>query len=115
MFLFASDLSERRDDVSSYFVFSLLWWRLLHKTGLVGQMRGAVLHPGDARLGIGRRGPVSVRQGLVLAGAVEADQIRGTRRLDAAFPGQTPQHLLVILAAVPADQAAQRGIGRLGR
>jgi hypothetical protein len=32
MFLFASDLSERRDDVSSYFVFSLLWWRLLHKT-----------------------------------------------------------------------------------
>src|SRR4051794_30110045 len=33
MFLFASDLSERRDDVSSYFVFSLLWWRLLHKTG----------------------------------------------------------------------------------
>ena len=78
-------------------------------------MRGAVLHPGDARLGIGRGCPVSVRQGLALAGAVEADQILGTRRLDAAFPGQTPQHLLVILAAVPADQAAQRGIGLLGR
>jgi hypothetical protein len=38
MFLFASDLSERRDDVSSYFVFSLLWWRLLHKTAKFGQL-----------------------------------------------------------------------------
>ena len=30
-------------------------------------------------------------------------------------PGQTAQHLLVILAGVPAHQAAQRGIGLLGR
>jgi len=35
MFLFVSGLSERRDDVSAYFVFSLLWWRLLHKTGKI--------------------------------------------------------------------------------
>ena len=82
---------------------------------LVGKVRGAVLHPGDARLGIGRRRPVGVRQGLVLAGAVEADQILGTRRLDAALAGQTPQHLLVILAGIPPHQAAQRGIGLLGR
>ena len=83
--------------------------------GLVGKVRGAVFHPGDARLGIGRGCSISVRQGLALAGAVESDQILGTRRLDAALPSQTPQHLLVILAAVPAHQAAQCGIGLLGR
>jgi hypothetical protein len=45
--------------------------------------------------------------------AVEADQCG--RGLDAARPGQTTQHLLVILAGVPAHQTAQRSIGFLSR
>jgi hypothetical protein len=56
MFLFASDLSERRDDVSSYFVFSLLWWRLLHKTAhfyalLHGGKVNGEAHSADSHLG----------------------------------------------------------------
>jgi hypothetical protein len=70
---------------------------------------------GDTRRRIGLRHPVGVGQRLVLARAIEADQGRRGRRFDAARPGQTAQHLLVILAAVPAHQTAQRGIGLLGR
>jgi len=75
----------------------------------------AVLHLGDARRRVGLRPPVGVGQRLVLARAVEADQLGRGRGLDAARPGQTTQHLLVILAGVPAHQTAQRSIGLLGR
>jgi hypothetical protein len=81
----------------------------------VGKVRGAVLHPGDARRRIGWRRPVGVRQGLALAASVEADQVLGTWCLDTALLSQTAQHLLVILAGVPPHQAAQGGIGFLGR
>jgi hypothetical protein len=82
---------------------------------LVAEMRGAILHLGDARRRVGFRPPVGVRQRLVSACAVEADQVRRARGLDAARPGQAVQRLLIILAGVPAHQTAQRSIGFLGR
>ena len=65
-------------------------------------------------------GSVSDRQSafdnvLFPACAVEADQVRRARGLDAARSGQAVQHLLIILAGVPAHQTAQCRIGFLGR
>ena len=82
---------------------------------LVREMRRAILHLADPCLGIGFGPPLGIRQRLVLARPVETDQVRCARGLDAALLGQAAQHLLVILAGIPADQATQRGVGLLSR
>jgi len=51
--------------------------------GLVRQVRATVLHLGDTRLGIDRRGPIFVGKLLALAGTIHTNQILGARRLDA--------------------------------
>jgi hypothetical protein len=43
--------------------------------GLVGEMRPAILQLGDLRVRVGRAFPVGVGQLLVLAGAVQPDQV----------------------------------------
>ena len=52
---------------------------------LVGQMRRSVLHLGDPGVTVGRALPVGVRQRLALALPVEARQVLGARRVDAAL------------------------------
>src|SRR3954464_3995215 len=50
----------------------------------------------------------------VLSLRVRSKRIRSAV-LDAALLGQAAQHLLVILAGIPADQATQRGVRLLSR
>ena len=83
--------------------------------GLVGEVRAAVLQLGDPGLGVGRRGPLGVRQPLALPLAVEPDQVLGRRRRDPALLRQPLQHLPVALAAVAAHDRAQGGVGLHGR
>ena len=83
--------------------------------GLVGEVRAPVLQLGDLGLGIGRRGPLRVRQPLALPLAVEPDQVLGRRRRDPALGGQTPEHLAVALAVVAPHDRAQGGVGLHGR
>ena len=54
--------------------------------GLVGEMGGAILHLGDAGIGIGCRLPVAVGQFLAFAFAVEADNGGGVNRLHTGIP-----------------------------
>jgi hypothetical protein len=82
---------------------------------LVGEMRSAILQFRDTSFRIGLGHPFAVGQRLAFAGPVEADQIGRARGLEAALLGQAAQHLLVIFTGVTADQAAQRGVGFLGR
>ena len=82
---------------------------------LVGQMRGTVLHPGDLRLGIGPAHPIPVGQLLALPCPVQANEIVGRGRLDAALLSHPLQHLPVGLARVPAHDRPQRGVRLHGR
>ena len=83
--------------------------------GLVGQPGAAILQLGDLGLWVRRREPVCVGQPLALALAIQPDQVVGRRGLDAAFLGQTLQHLPVAFAAVAPDDRAQCRVGRHGR
>ena len=82
---------------------------------LVGQVRPPILHLGDLGLGIDRRTPILVREGLVLAPAVQPNEIFRRGGLDAAFLGHAQKHLAVALAGVTAHDGAQRRIGLHGR
>ena len=55
--------------------------------GLVGQVRGAVLHLGDLGLGVAPGNPVLVRELLALALAVQTRQVLSRGCLDTALPG----------------------------
>ena len=78
---------------------------------LVGQMRRSVLHLGDPGVTVGRALPVGVRQRLALALPVEARQVLGARRVDAALFRHPRQHRAIALAAVAPHDRAQRGVG----
>ena len=79
---------------------------------LVGQMRRSVLHLGDPGVTVGRALPVGVRQRLALAlPVVEARQVLGARRVDAALFRHPRQHRAIALAAVAPHDRAQRGVG----
>src|SRR3954469_10479320 len=84
-------------------------------SGFVGQAGAAVLQLGDPGLGIGRRGPLRVRQPLALALAVQPDQVLRPRRRDPAPLPQPLQHLPVALAAVAPHDRPQGGVGLHGR
>jgi hypothetical protein len=47
----------------------------------------------------------------LLAIAIQADQDRGRRRLDATLAGHTCQHLAIAFAAVAPNDRAQRRVG----
>jgi hypothetical protein len=74
------------------------------------QMRTAVLHLGDARVGIVRMPPIFVAA-LFRAPAIQSRQIRPRGRLDTRRLGEPRQKLLIGLARVAAHDAPQRGIG----
>ena len=78
---------------------------------LVGQMRGAVLHPRDLRIRIGRARPILVREFLALPLAIQPDQVVDRRRLDAALLGHLRQHLAIGLAAVAPHDRPQGSVG----
>ena len=61
---------------------------------LVGQVRPPVLHLGDLGLGIDRRPPILVREGLVLALTVQPDEIVCRGCLDATFLGHARRRSL---------------------
>ena len=83
--------------------------------GLVGQVRGAVLHLGDLGLGVAPGNPVLVRELLALALAVQTRQVLSRGCLDTALLGQALQHPPVTLARVPPHDVAQRRVGLHGR
>ena len=78
--------------------------------GLVCQVRSAVLHFRDLRVGIVRMFPLIVRS-LFLALSIDPRQICACWRPNARRLGKLRQELLVVLARVASDDAAQRGIG----
>src|SRR4249919_1337298 len=53
--------------------------------GFVREMRRAVLHSGDLRIGIGLARPVLIRELLALALTIEPNEVVDRRRLDAAL------------------------------
>ncbi len=61
--------------------------------GLVGQVRGAVLHLGDPGLGVALRVPVLVGKPLTLALAVDADEIFRHRLANDASEAEYPMRL----------------------
>ena len=74
-------------------------------------MRRCVLHLGDPGVTVGRALPVGVRQRLALALPVEARQVLGARRIDAALFRHPRQHRAIALAAVAPHDRAQSGVG----
>ena len=72
-------------------------------------MRAAVLHLRDLRLRVVRILPLRVRQ-LLLALAVETDQLGPRRRLHARRLRQTPHELVVVLPTVKTHDAPQRRV-----
>jgi hypothetical protein len=78
--------------------------------GLVCQMCPAVLHLRDLGVGIVRMRPVVIRARL-LPFPIDPRQIGARRRPDARGYGELRQKLLVALAAVSPDDAAQRCVG----
>lgn len=87
--------------------------------GLVGQVRRAVFHPGDAGVGIGGTGPLLVRDFLVRAGFVELSQVFVAGRIivfvDATLLFHQPREVfLPVLARILADDALHRGVGLQG-
>ncbi len=79
--------------------------------GLVGQMRGAVLHPRDLRIRIGRARPILVRKLLALPPAIEPDEVVDRRRFDATLLRHLRQHLAIGLAAIAPHDGSQGGVG----
>lgn len=79
--------------------------------GLVGQMRGAVLHLRDASVGVVRVFPVFVGHLLARPGAVEALQIGSGWVVDPFGLGQRAQIGLPVGARVLAHDALPDGIG----
>ena len=77
--------------------------------GLVRQMRAAILHFRDARVGVVRMPPVGIAA-LLRALAIEARQVRPCRRLDARRLCEPCQKLLIRLAGIAPDDAAQRRV-----
>jgi hypothetical protein len=69
-------MEHRRDDDAGVEIDRML--------GPVRQVRATVLQLGDLGIRIGLAGPLVVRQLLALAGAVDANKIVRTRRLDAS-------------------------------
>ena len=78
--------------------------------GGVRQMRAAVLHLRDLRIGIVRRRPVLVRP-LLLPFPIEPRQLGPRGRSDARRFGEPSQPRLVRLARVPTHDAPHRGVG----
>ena len=77
--------------------------------GLVRQVRAAVLHLRDLRVGIVRMRPVVVRA-LLLPLPIEPRQVLARRRLDARGLRELRQKLLIALARVAPHDAAQRRV-----
>ena len=77
--------------------------------GFVGQMRPAILHLRDLRIGIGRVRPVFVRR-LLLPLPIQPRQVLARRRLDARRLGEARQKLLIALAGVAPHDAPHRGV-----
>ena len=86
--------------------------------GFVGQMRPAIFHLRDLRIGIVRVRPVFVR-GLLLALPIEPRQVLARRRLDARRLREPRQKLLIALPGVAPHDAPHRGVrlerGRVDR
>ena len=86
--------------------------------GLMGQVRPAVFHLRDLRIGVRRIHPFGVG-GPLLAPAVEPGQRLARRRLEARGRGQPREELLVTLTGIPPHDAAHRGVrlegGRVNR
>lgn len=79
--------------------------------GLVGEMGGAILHLGDAGVGIGCRLPVLIGQFLALAFAVKADDGGGVYRFLTGFPHECFDVVEVGGAGIFPGQAFEGGIG----
>ena len=84
----------------------------LHVDGMLGfvrQMRAAIFHLRDRRIGIVGVRPVCVR-GLLLPLPIQSRQTLARGRLDPRGRRETRQKRLVALAGVPADDAAHRRV-----
>ena len=84
----------------------------LHVDGMLGfvrQMRAAIFHLRDLRIGIVGVRPVCVR-GLLLPLPIQSRQTLARGRLDPRGLRETRQKRLVALAGVPADDAAHRRV-----
>ena len=77
--------------------------------GFVGQMRPAVFHLRDLRIGVVRVGPLLVRR-LLLALLVHPCQVLARRGLDPRGRGEPGQKRLIALAGVAPHDAAHRGV-----
>ena len=73
---------------------------------LVGEMRGPVLHLGDAGLRVGLGHPRLVGQLPALTLAVQAHKVLRARRLDPAFPRHPGKHRAIVLAGIAAHDLA---------
>jgi hypothetical protein len=86
--------------------------------GFVGQVRPAIFHLRDLRVGIPWIFPIFVR-GFLLALAVQARQLRARGRRDSRRLRETGQELLVVLPGVAAHDAAHGRVrlehGRVNR
>ena len=82
--------------------------------GLVREVRAAVLHLRDARVGVVRMPPVGVAA-LLRAGPIQPRQIRPRRRCDARCRREPREKLLIGLARVASHDAPQGGVRRQGR
>ena len=78
--------------------------------GFVSQMRAAILHLGDARIGIVRMPPIIIRS-LLRALAVQLRQLLARRRFDAALFCQPCQELFVALSGIAPHNRPQRRVG----
>jgi len=77
--------------------------------GFVRQVRAAVLHLRDLRVGVLRMRPVVVRP-FLLPLPIEARQVRARRRLHARRLRQLRQKVLIALTGVAPNDTAQRRI-----
>src|ERR1700691_6479573 len=74
----------------------------------VGQMRTAVFHLRDLRIGIVRVVPVVV-VALLVSLAMQSRQLLTGRSVDAGFLRQFLQKIVITLTSIPADDGAQDG------